>query len=344
MKTVLTIIFSLILTCSLVYGGNFQDELQKLAEANAKLYMQPGATAFGTNMNSGLFYRAKTHGVLGFDVGVRAMMAFVPDDDLEYDFQLPSAIPITVPGVSEPFEIPTSSLFSNPDLIAPTVFGSDDGHWINADPDAIEQALSDSLGIPIGTLSTSELLALAEQVMIYVPPGIDLTTIPFLMLQGSVGLPMNSEIMLRLVPPTKIAGDIGEISLFGFGIKHSLSQYIPMCPVHIAGQFSYQSLKVGDVIESNHTSFYAIASKSFIVVEPYIGLGFEKSTLSVDYTIDYPANPLIDGTKVSFDLDGDNSFHARFGMNVKFLLLGINAEYALGNYNVATLGLYFSFR
>ncbi|MFQ6617766.1 MAG: DUF6588 family protein, partial [Fidelibacterota bacterium] len=68
------------------------DKIQKMAEEIGKNYLKPFVTAFGTNLNSGLYHTAKTHGILGFDLGLRVMTAFVPEEDKTFNAVLPDSV------------------------------------------------------------------------------------------------------------------------------------------------------------------------------------------------------------------------------------------------------------
>ena len=339
MKKLFILTLILVFSTSLAFADDsFQEELQKLAEDNAKGYISPAPTAFGSNMNSGLFHTAKTHApFLGFDISVKMMLAMVPDEDMIYDFALPD-IPIEFDYMGQPISLSPADIYDN---AAPTVFGEDKDE-LAPDPALLAEAL-EAQGV--SPLTEDQLQQLIDEHIpnIPIPPGFDIPGLPLMIPQVSLGLPMKSEVMLRFFPNTKINDDIGEIGFFGIGIKHSISQYIPLCPVNIAGQFAYQSLKFGDIITSNHTAFNVIASKGLFIFTPYMGLGFENSSFEIDYTYYNPDIPNDPGTPIKFDMDGDNSFHMRFGVNFKLLLIGINAEYAVGKYNVATVGAYFAF-
>jgi hypothetical protein len=175
--------------------------------------------------------------------------------------------------------------------------------------------------------------------------GIDFAALPFVMPQVSVGLIRGTEVMLRFMPSVDL-GDMGEINFLGIGIKHSISQYIPLCPVAISGQFVWQKLSIGDLLESKHTAFNIHASKTFglgLTLTPYVGLGFESSTLDVSYTteepIGFPPNTIPAGTEISFSLDGENSFRALVGLRFALPLITLNVDYDIGEYSAISAGL-----
>jgi hypothetical protein len=233
------------------------------------------------------------------------------------------------------------------DLEAPTVFGIDTLREISPNLDSLEQVLEDSFGIPVGTIPTADLQALAAQATFPLPPGVDLDLMPLAMPQFSLGLPMKTEVLLRYMPTYNVP-DVGDINFLGLGVKHMVSQYIPACPVDISVQYVYQKLEVGDILSSTHTCLNVHASKKIPLlitsITPYVGLGIESSNLSVDYVITGSGNPLIDGTPIKFDIKGDNSFRPRVGFSTRILFFKVSADYAFGDYNVASLGVILSIR
>ena len=43
--------------------------------------------------------------------------------------------------------------------------------------------------------------------------------------------------------------EFGDIGLLGFGVRHSISQYMENAPVSLAASVFYQKLKVGDAVQ-----------------------------------------------------------------------------------------------
>lgn len=344
MKKTLIILVAVAMLASVSFA-DFQEDLQKLMGENAENYISPFVTGFGTNMNNGLYHTALTHKMLGFDVGIRLMGAIVPDDAMTYTFALPPTIEFTDPTYGA-ISIPTSSLYSSANLEVPTVFGSDEESVIAPTENDVRIALGSELGVAPSLVPA----ALVTQVMTAgtfpAPPGLNLEIAPLAMPQVSVGLPWKTEVLLRMMPTYK-SDDFGDINFFGLGLKHSISQYIPMCPVDICAQYVFQSLTVGDLLESKHTAFNIHASKKFSLIlfsiTPYVGLGMESSNLKVDYTIEGTGNDMIDGTPVSFDIDGDNGFRGRVGFSTRILLFKLYADYSfIGDYGGYSAGLMIS--
>jgi hypothetical protein len=179
--------------------------------------------------------------------------------------------------------------------------------------------------------------------MITYPNGITETSLPLVFPQATVSL-LGTELLLRYVP-LKIEDK--SITLFGVGVKHSISQYIPLVPLDFAVQILYNKFDVEDLISSSHLAFSAQASKTFGLFTAYGGLQYESSKLTFDYTIKgdpSSGNPLLQkDRKISAEVEGDNSVRLTVGGAVYLAFLVINVDYSLGSQSVASAGLNFEF-
>ncbi|MDP8228130.1 MAG: hypothetical protein P9M15_01610 [Candidatus Electryoneaceae bacterium] len=341
---------------------DFEEELRKLAEKNAIGYVGPVSTALGTAMNSGLYHSAephKTFPIFGFDVMVKFTVVQVSDEDLTYDFFVGDSLALALPYTLQQ-QLGVDALVLNPELIypdreTPTAFGDDGRELLPTGADAeLEQALLNAGMTPqqIDLLRQSGEFAnlVGDIPTIATVPGLGIDKFPMVAPQLSLGLPMKSEVTVRYIPPTET--DLGEADLLGIGIKHSLSQYIPLWQIvlpQISAQFMWQKLTLGESLESTHTAFNVHISKSLpiplISITPYVGMGIESSNLTVDYTIKGTGSPL-DGENVSFDLDGNNSFRMTGGVRLGLVIpfLRVTADYSVGEYSAFTLGVGLSFR
>lgn len=176
------------------------------------------------------------------------------------------------------------------------------------------------------------------------PGGIDEQSIPFAMPQVALSF-LGTEVMLRFIPTIK-AGD-EEINFFGVGVKHSVSQYIPLLPLDIAVQGIYNKVKFSDIVEGTNLAFNVHASKSFGIIALYSGLQYESSTFDLNYTIQGDPNsgdPTLRQDKdISAEVDGDNNFRFIVGGALKLAVIVINADINLGSQTVFTTGLSFEF-
>jgi len=242
-------------------SGNLYDEFQNYAESELDRVATPIVEAFGTAVGGGLYNTAGTHGTLGFDLGIRAMMVMIPEG---------------------------------------------------------KSAILDSA---------------------------ELKFFPVPVAQASVGLPMGFEVMAR---GFSVDLEDGTISLFGGGIKKSFSEYIPVPGFpDVSAMIAYHSFKAGDVLSSSTLSFDVLVSKKFLVITPYGGFGFDKTSMKIEYTyiFDDPGPPPIH-TEVPLEHTIDVST-GRFtvGLNITPIpFIKIFADYNFGKFSQATAGLSVNFR
>lgn len=176
------------------------------------------------------------------------------------------------------------------------------------------------------------------------PPGINLSAVPMAIPQIGASL-LGTEVILRYLPDI----DVGEkkLGLFGMGVKHSVSRYIPLVPIDVAVQVFYNTFKITDLIDVKNLAFNAHASKTFGILTPYFGLQFESTSLDLTYKINGdPASgdpALQTDRNVSVSLDGDNNFRATLGASLKLAVIVLNADVSLGSQTTFGGGLSFEF-
>ena len=316
-----TLIFFLIFPSAMIFG---QADLKNLIAINGKMYVQPLVTASGMGLNSGLSHTAKVHKLFGFDISFKAMVVTIPDAEKTFVFDA-SAINLEYIDDGQTITIPGSVIY--PSTTLPTVFGSGNEQF-SLGPDW--DGMADYLELPAGS---GDLLKDSYASSLETPPeisGIDIPVLPLIRPQVSLGLPMNSELLVSYISIP--LGDLGDGSFSTFGLKHSLDQYFPMPTpfLNAAAQIVFQKLDLG-VITSSHTNINIQASADFPIVTFYGLLGIDNSKLEASYT-------QLDGTEIKFDLKGENSFRTNLGVRLKLAFFYINADYTIGKYNVFSLG------
>jgi hypothetical protein len=175
------------------------------------------------------------------------------------------------------------------------------------------------------------------------PNGLNQSSVPFVMPQATLSL-MGTELLVRYVP---LNLKKTKINLFGIGLRHSVSQYIPFCPVDLAVQVLYNKLDVDNLFTSTHLAFNAEVSKTFAILTLYGGVQSEKSKVSFGYTTTADPtspNPLLQTARtVSADVEGDNKIRMTAGFALGLGIFVLNADYSLGSQAVASAGLTFEF-
>jgi len=159
--------------------------------------------------------------------------------------------------------------------------------------------------------------------------------LPLLAPQATIGSIMGTDLTVRWFSYA-IGEDFGKIELFGWGIRHSLSQYMPLLPVvDIAVGYYSQSFKVGSVVDATASliSLQGSVSRSILVL--YGGIGMESSTLKIAY------EPEKGGEEIQFDLKGGNKMRMTVGAGLRFPGFKLHADYNIATINTLSLGIGF---
>lgn len=302
---------------------NLGEALNTIGQSYADSYTQPVTDALGGGLNAGLFRTASFDGtglvpVLDVYVGVSAMGTFTAGSQSSFQPEDES-----IEGIGN-----DQTMIRYPSK-APTVFGEEE-----APPDAYIDYDGDR---------TNDV----EDTDVSLPPGLINTSIaPLAVPQVGVGTVLGTDAQLRYLPETDISS-YGSVSVFGLSVRHSLSQYIPLSPVALSVQGTWQSIALSgttqdDVLEASGWALNAQISKSVPVlpVTFYGGLQYEKFTVDVNYTFEAEGRNNTTVTKdISLSQEAQNNFRALGGVSISLLFLRINADYALGANNVASVGV-----
>ena len=156
---------------------------------------------------------------------------------------------------------------------------------------------------------------------------------PLAVPQITVGSFLGTEAMVRYFKYNH--SDIGEIKLSGFGLRHSLSQYIPLFPIHVALGIYRQTFKIGDIVEAR-TMYYGLqASKKLAVITLYAGYGIESCKLDLNYTYVHTNQQEI---PIGFEFDSVNRTRINAGLALDLLFLKIYADYSMADQPVICVG------
>jgi hypothetical protein len=169
--------------------------------------------------------------------------------------------------------------------------------------------------------------------------------LPFAIPQLTVGDLFGTQLSIRFVPGSLVSDrieDFPEISLFGVGVRHSVSQYLPLFPVDVAVGGFYQTFSIGDYFDSEATAFFARVSKSFVLLTVYGGLQYETTDVTLSYTYTGPLPPGDQSDRnISLALKGENEFRATAGVGLGLGVLHLNADISVGKVIVASVGIGF---
>jgi hypothetical protein len=161
------------------------------------------------------------------------------------------------------------------------------------------------------------------------PGGMNIKRLPLGVPQLTVGSIFGTEVSVRWAQ-YKFGEEIGKLSLTGFGIRHSLSQYIPLMPLDLAVGAFMQDFKVGDIVTANTVLIGVQGGYSLGMLAVYGGVGYEKARLKIKYESG--------NTDISFDLKAKNKVRMTVGAALNLIGVHIHADYNIATQNVLVLG------
>ena len=182
---------------------------------------------------------------------------------------------------------------------------------------------------PVTTVEASTVVGPEESVSITgvggtqfdFPGGFNLGSLTIGVPQLTVSGFRGTELMVRWIAVDSGDAEIGDISLFGVGARHNVSQYLVNFPVDVAGAVYYQEFDLGnDLISSSALSIGAQASKSFGLLTPYGGISFDSFSMTAEYTSKAGA---VD-EDVKLEMESENSLHLTVGVGFSLGPLYVN--------------------
>jgi hypothetical protein len=297
---------------------------------NGQRYIQPAVSSFSANLNSGIFQTGEVHGFLGFEVGLVGMLAPVPNDKKTFQAMLPPSVPYG-----------DTTYFAGRDydqyVVTPTALGSKTG----------------------GIVYTKQ--GQPKQVFQFLG-GTGLKMIPLIAPQLKVGGPMGTEVIVRYVPNITLNDEVGKLQFVGFGVKHSISQWLPgpsivgaakpgEFPLDISLGLMYQVFTLkdtagGDFVKTKAFNIGVQASKKFLLLTVYGGVGYETATTDISYLYqpETPYAPGLQPIPVKLEgIKGDNSLRITAGLKFHLPFLDVFVDYSVASQPVASGGVAVSF-
>lgn len=286
---------------------SFSDLVKQLGVQDlASQYLKPAADAIGFSFNSGLYHTAHIDNAFHVYVGLKGMWAFIPESDLTFEAKFPAYLT----ALGYPTKVTTATAFGDKGAV-------------------LRSSMKDSLG--------------KNYPDILLPNGINTRATFLFVPHVTIGQVAATELMIRVIPPLTLDPEIGKLSLYGGGIKHSPSQYLNL-PVDVAVMIAFQKFKVGDALDVTNYNANIHASKNLTFVTLYGGFGYEGYDIKALYT--YKPDPNISGIPselknpqaFSLDFTGRN-FRFTVGASVEFIpLVDFNVDYSFGVHDVLTVG------
>jgi len=349
--------FTMVYICVLAIAGSIataqdlQQQLTKLGKDAAVGYTSPLLSGLGNDLNSGIYYSADLHDVLGFDIGLSFAMSKITDADKTYAIPSISVDPTTI-GI-------TSININGQNLTVPAGTTITLTSGINFLPSRANSAVGPKDKTIVNTIGGSQAVISSSnpllngktitlpsqpQQILLLPGGFDFGAlgVPLPMPQLDLGLPFGLEFMLRYIP-TRSAGDAGKFNYMGFGLRYSIDQWIPLCPVDLAVHFMTQKLMFKsssdqDIFTGTATAYGVEVSKKLFILTLFGGFQMESSTLTLaDYT--YAPEPTLPGVTIpGFEIKGSDKSRFTVGARLLLFFINVHADYSFATNNVLTLG------
>ena len=219
------------------------------------------------------------------------------------------------------------------------------------DEDATFSAVTEGWYSPETTVEAPTVIGSGEAVVIEnlqdssafaFPGGFDLNSFALAVPQVRIGSFKGTEALIRYIALDVGDIEVGNVSLYGFGLRHSISQYMgPTAPVDLAAGFMYQKFELGeDLIDATAFTFGVQASKrfpsGFAVLEPYAGLSYDMFQMDVKYEGE-------DAEPIELSFDSESTAHLTLGLHASAAFLSLYGEYNLANQSGFAFGMGFGF-
>lgn len=160
--------------------------------------------------------------------------------------------------------------------------------------------------------------------------------------QLRIGGIAGTEVVIRYASSSMVSfleeEDFPELTMRGFGIQHSISQYLKL-PVELSVGGSFNSLTFGDIIDLTATSFGVNVGRSLGMLGVSGGIVSEGGTMNLSYTTTDPGG----AGGVDIDLDVKRSIRFRAGASLNLAFLRLFGDAAFGDVVSYAAGLRLGF-
>jgi len=163
--------------------------------------------------------------------------------------------------------------------------------------------------------------------------GTDLSKIMIPQVQLNLGLFADFELMIR-GNPSYVIDKIGEITIYGVGVKYGLSDLVTISGFDLAlsAQAAYHMLRVSNWLNTGTFSMNVQVSKNLpnLPFGLYTGVGYDATsmTMSTDEISGIGDNAVGD-----VKLNGENGLRVLFGVSLIVYFLTVNLDYNISEYN-----------
>jgi hypothetical protein len=151
--------------------------------------------------------------------------------------------------------------------------------------------------------------------------------------QLTVGNFFGTEAIVRYAVAPSVR-EFPRSSLLGFGLRHSISQYLPMLPFDATVGAFRQDLRIGGIIAVNSTNVALMVGKSVSIFTLYGGMQYESTSIDVDYVYTgYGATP---DTKISLSYASAGVLRWTTGFGINLIGMNLSTDIGFGRVTVVT--------
>ena len=344
-------LITLVILCAVTFTANAQDGIDALFKGSPddvnkllNAYTAPLFKGFGNSLNGGWTNTARTQKPLQFVIRVSASASIISEADKTFNINSLGLANI------KPIGSPIAATFGGDENVKPQIQISDP-----AAPNDPNRKYTTTL------------------------PGGVTQYVPAPQVQFTIGLIKNTDVTLRLIPTTKITDDVGSVGMFGFGVKHSITQYLgkaeKVVPFDLAVAVGYTRLSYKKPLEvrpetpnggvSGNTDYstqsleghfsgwntQVILSKKLSFFTPFVSVGYLTSKTDVGLKGNYPfvtavtttGDPIYKTENNPINISGaaaqTNGMRADVGFQMSLFFFKIYGSYSIAEYNSANAGI-----
>lgn len=212
------------------------------------------------------------------------------------------------------------------------------------DEDKTFTATTEGIFTPVQTATVPTIVGSEKSVDVFgtggslfaFPGGFDMNMTGFAVPQLTIGSFLGTSATVRFFSAELGDTELGNIELAGYGLNHSLSQYIPLFPFSVSVGAFWQNVNVGNGLVEFTTAHYGLqASKGFGLFQIYGGAGYDKT----DATIDYQFTDGVQTYNLDYEMEGDNGLEMTIGAGFNLFILRVYGDFSFGKRSVYTAGL-----
>jgi hypothetical protein len=340
-RKILAVLLSLFAAAPPARAQDVGELIDVLTSENAKGYVGPLARGLGHALTAGFVSSADPHAMLGFSLGIRAVGGLFSGQDETFAVVPPGNVTFTHPVLGtrtyqNPYRV------STPNGRSPTLAGEGPGARLMPQG----QYRTDLVTAGRNPDAAPYTIALLE--------GEDFPAAPFAVIDGALGIGFGTQLMARVIPTVDVGemvgvDEIGDVSAFGVGVMHNLTQWLPVPTPFwdVSVVVGLQKVEAGDYLKASGNTLGVVASAGVGPLSAYAHASTYGSDLDFDYTVENPdGSPDLppDGTQVAFEEEVGRTQRLALGVQFDLVLMKLSAEYGMGDYETISARVAFGLR